>query len=149
MELLLWGGWSLILWPKLCPFFSSLHASLLLFDSVTSSLCQTNEISISSGVLWSVLCQESNLLLFLFGPQIPLCVRPDTCIHVYALVLLLLIFMLFSTYLFCLCFVGHNLRKLSRHSEVKFFNTIFFKYHTSACGWIHFFSFFFHLCVWV
>lgn len=79
MELLLWGGWSLILWPKLCPFFSSLHASLLLFDSVTSSLCQTNEISISSGVLWSVLCQESNLLLFLFGPQIPLCVRPDTC----------------------------------------------------------------------
>ncbi len=37
MELLLWGGWSLILWPKLCPFFSPLRASLLLFDSVTSS----------------------------------------------------------------------------------------------------------------
>lgn len=68
---------------------------------------------------------------------------------VYALVLLLLIFMLFSTYLFCLCFVGHNLRKLSWHSEVKFFNTNFFKFRTSACGWIHFFSFFFHLCVWV
>jgi hypothetical protein len=73
MELLLWGGWSLILWPKLCPFFSSLHASLLLFDSVTSSLCQTNEISISSGVLWSVLCQESNLAFFIWPPNPTLC----------------------------------------------------------------------------